>query len=54
MAEYCTTVLLPLLIDEVVKALGGKPGGFIEMVEPIPAERRFDDTLYGLVLRDYS
>ena len=53
-AEYCTTTLLPLLINEVVKALGGKPGGFIEMEEPIPADRRFDDTLYGLVLRDYS
>lgn len=53
-AEYCTTILLPQLIDEVLKALGGKPGGFIEMEELIPEERRFDDTLYGLVLRDYS
>jgi len=53
-SEYCTTILLPLLIDEVVKALGGRPGGFIEMENPIPTEHRFEDTLYGLILRDYS
>ena len=53
-AEYCTTTLLPQIIEEVLKALGGGSGGFIEMEEPIQEEYRFDNTLYGLILRDYS
>ena len=53
-ADYCITTLLPMRLDEVMKALGGKPGGFIEMEESIPEKYRFDNTLYGLILRDYS
>ena len=53
-AEYCTTTLLPQIIEEVLKALGGGSGGFIEMEEPSQEEYRFDNTLYGLILRDYS
>lgn len=53
-AEYCTTILLPQLLEEVMKLLGGGSGGFTEMEEPIPEEYRVDGTLYGLILRDYS
>lgn len=53
-ADYCTTTLLPILIEEVLKAIGGGSGGFIEMEESIPENYRLDNTLYGLILRDYT
>ena len=52
-AEYCTTILLPQLLAEVIKMLGSGSGGFTEMEASIPEEYRMDGTLYGLILRDY-
>ena len=33
---------------------GGIGGGFVEMTESIPAKDRTDETLYGLILKEYG
>lgn len=51
--EYCTTVLLPLLVEAALNAVGGV-GGFMEMEESIPAVQRKDNTLYGLIVEEFD
>ena len=53
-SDYVMNILLPLILDEVLKALGNLGGGFVEMEESIPAANRTDDTLYGLILKTYD